>query len=81
MHSTAISSTVLACTLPGAVVVLGRIQQHPDQVHGVVEQLERPADVPGTRVGGIGQLRVGLDSLLSARRADRGVVLAPLHGP
>ena len=36
----------------GAVVVLDRVQQHPHQVDGVVEQPKRLADVPGVRQGG-----------------------------
>jgi hypothetical protein len=57
--------------------VLDRIQQHPHQVDGVIEMLKRPADVPGVRPGGIGQLRVDLVLLVVSPSGQiREVVLA-----
>jgi hypothetical protein len=63
---------------PGAVVVLGRNQQHPHQVDGVVEMLKRPADVPGVRPGGVGQLRVGLVLLVVSPSGQIGEVVPAL---
>jgi hypothetical protein len=63
---------------PGAVVVLDRIQQHSHQVGGVVEKLQRPADVPAVRPGGIGQLRVGLVLLVVSPSAQIGEVVLTL---
>ncbi|MGH8166460.1 MAG: hypothetical protein ACREQ1_04435 [Woeseiaceae bacterium] len=49
----------------------------PHQVDDVVEHRKRPADVPGVRPGGIGQLRVGLVLLIvSPPRQIGEVVLA-----
>ena len=53
---------------PGVVVVLGRIQQHPHQVDGVVEMLERPADVPGVPRAASGSSGSAWYSSSSARR-------------
>ena len=63
---------------PGVGVMLDRIQQHPHQVDGVVEMLERPADVPGVRPGGIGQLRVGLVLLVVCPSGQIGEVVLAL---
>jgi hypothetical protein len=62
----------------GAVVVLHGIQQHSRQVDGVVEQRKRPADVPGVRPGGIGQLRVGLVLLVVSPSGQIGEVVLAL---
>jgi hypothetical protein len=48
------------------------------EVDGVVEMLERPADVPGVRPGGIGQLRVGLVLLVVSPPGQIGEVVPAL---